>query len=519
MSNKDTMSVEHIQTFLRSKNPCNNTNIKLAQRYPHLTYNIRNGKFVCMAEETFNGETAAQIIWQAAQDYTINPRVIIVLLEKEQGLITDTWPNHIQYRSATGFGCPDTAACDSQYYGLKNQIRHAAKLFRSVLDGGWTNYPVGPNYIRFSPVATCGGTTVNVKNRATSALYRYTPYQPNQAALRAGYGLGDNCSAYGNRNFYALFHDWFGSTTDIVWEKMSQPRWMSIAKDTRKMDLSDQNWQSDALLAGRHVHFTSKTTLNGVVYLRTSQDDSQRLDRGVALTSLAEIPFVPIENPRWMTITCPAVHKISPNTGISDTFILRRGRVVKFTSKTTVNGVTYLRTEMDSRINNNLAVAIDCVNTSEKTETIKFDTPRKLFIPRGSSFIDIRTQTKAVVEKNTSFLFSRKFSFNNVIYYQTSADFDTNRLIGIAADATEEHVNFVPMSSPRSLTLRKDISKTDLASGNIVGPVIPAGTTRPFIDKYQLRGRWYLRTKTDYDANAQSGIPLELLKDAPQAGN
>ena len=79
-----------------------------------------------MSEEKFGdgttigeGQTAAEIIYQAAQDYKINPQVLIVLLEKEQSLITDTYPNTKQYRSATGYGCPDTAACDTKYYGLK----------------------------------------------------------------------------------------------------------------------------------------------------------------------------------------------------------------------------------------------------------------------------------------------------------------------------------------------------------------------------------------------------------------
>src|SRR5699024_1304734 len=39
-----------------------------------------------------------------------------------------------------------------------------------------------------------------------------TPYQPNKAALAAGYGIGDACSAYGNRNFYNYYTDWFGPT-------------------------------------------------------------------------------------------------------------------------------------------------------------------------------------------------------------------------------------------------------------------------------------------------------------------
>ena len=212
MSDYNSMSVSQIQSFLKSKNSCNNTNVGAAKNYPHLSYHIKDGHFVCMADETFDGQSAAQIIYDAAHKYKINPKVIIVLLQKEQGLVTDTWPNDRQYRTATGYGCPDTAPCDSKYYGLKNQIERASELFRTVLDGGWTNYPVGNNYIRWSPNSSCGGSTVYIQNRATSALYRYTPYQPNKAALNAGYGTGDSCSAYGNRNFYAYYTDWFGDT-------------------------------------------------------------------------------------------------------------------------------------------------------------------------------------------------------------------------------------------------------------------------------------------------------------------
>ena len=216
MSDKNSMSVAQIQAFLDSKNACNDTNVHMAGWYPSLQYTIRDGKFVCMAKDSFDGESAAQIIWRAGQEYSINPQVLIVLIQKEQGLITDTWPNHQQYRTATGYGCPDTAPCDTQYYGLKNQVRLAAKMFRDVLNGGWSNYPIGQNYILYNPNSACGGSVVNIKNRATSVLYRYTPYQPNQSALSAGYGSGDNCGAYGNRNFWLYFNDWFGDSTKIT---------------------------------------------------------------------------------------------------------------------------------------------------------------------------------------------------------------------------------------------------------------------------------------------------------------
>ena len=217
MSNFNSMDESQIQSFLKSKNSCWDTDINkytvgdkvsyFSEMSPPRTWHIRDGHFVCMADELFDGGTAAHIIYMAAQDYRINPQVLIVLLEKEQSLVTDTFPHSQQYRSATGFGCPDTAACSSKYYGLNNQIRNAAALFRTVLDGGWTNYPLGNNYVQYNPNGACGGSVVNIRNRATSALYRYTPYQPNSATLG---GWSDGCNAYGNLNFYKLFEDWFG---------------------------------------------------------------------------------------------------------------------------------------------------------------------------------------------------------------------------------------------------------------------------------------------------------------------
>ena len=230
MGNYNSMSEAQIQAFLTAKNPCGNTDYNYYTRLSankNYTWHFANGHFICLSEERFgdgevigSGETAAHIIWKAAQDYRINPQALIVLLQKETGLITDPIPNNGDYRKATGYGCPDTAPCSAQYYGLKNQVRHVAALFRDVLNGGWTNYPLGNNYVKYNPNSACGGKTVNIRSLATSALYRYTPYQPNGAALSSSYGTGDSCSSYGNRNFYSYFEDWFG---DIMGEGLKIP--------------------------------------------------------------------------------------------------------------------------------------------------------------------------------------------------------------------------------------------------------------------------------------------------------
>ncbi|MDO4752847.1 MAG: RICIN domain-containing protein [Candidatus Saccharibacteria bacterium] len=222
MTDYESMTEAEIQNFLWSKGRCYNTNFSgvgarvdyFSDVTPPTTWHVSDGHTVCLAEENMRGESAAHIIWQAAQDYRINPKVLIVLLQKETGVITDPIPNSWDYQRATGYGCPDTAACSDKYYGFKNQVRNAAYLFRVVMDGNSSYFPIGNNAIQFKPNSNCGSSTVNIQNLATSALYRYTPYQPNGAALASSYGSGDGCSSYGNRNFYSYYEDWFGNITD-----------------------------------------------------------------------------------------------------------------------------------------------------------------------------------------------------------------------------------------------------------------------------------------------------------------
>jgi hypothetical protein len=163
-------------------------------------------------------ESAAQIIFKVSQACGINPQVLLTTLQKEQGLVTHTWPSDWRYTIAMGQGCPDTADCDTRYYGFFNQVYGAAWQFKRYGNPPGTSqyftwYSPGRTWsIRYNPNTACGSSPVYVANQATANLYYYTPYQPNSAALAAGYGSGDSCSAYGNRNFYNYFTDWFGST-------------------------------------------------------------------------------------------------------------------------------------------------------------------------------------------------------------------------------------------------------------------------------------------------------------------
>ena len=156
---------------------------------------------------------ASRIIYEVAIACRVNPKVLLVTLQKEQGLVTATSPTATKYRIAMGYGCPDTAACDSTYYGFFNQVYQAAYAFNKYTKSPdqYTAYQPGQRTIGYNPKSSCGSATVTIKSKATGALYFYTPYVPNAAALANLYGTGDSCSSYGNRNFWRYFNDWFGS--------------------------------------------------------------------------------------------------------------------------------------------------------------------------------------------------------------------------------------------------------------------------------------------------------------------
>jgi hypothetical protein len=172
----------------------------------------------CAAYEGRSSESAAEIIARVGQACNISQKVLLVLLQKEQILVSDTWPLVKQFNEATGFACYDNGQpCVGGYAGFFTQVWAAALQFQRYGTGSFTWYPVGQvtQVLYKDNNASCGTKGILIENRATAALYYYTPYTPNAAALAAGYGLGDDCSAYGNRNFYQMYVDWFGSTRGI----------------------------------------------------------------------------------------------------------------------------------------------------------------------------------------------------------------------------------------------------------------------------------------------------------------
>lgn len=176
----------------------------------------------CQAYTGGPAQSAAKMLFDFSRACGINPQVMLTTLQKESQGLTRADATASSYTAAWGWHCPDTgpggtADCDPAHAGFFHQgygMAHQWARYRVEIPNGKYNYQPGRTYDIAWNVAPsgCGGAPVTIANLATAALYVYTPYQPNAASLASYPGTGDACSSYGNRNFFRMFQEYFGST-------------------------------------------------------------------------------------------------------------------------------------------------------------------------------------------------------------------------------------------------------------------------------------------------------------------
>lgn len=209
--NYQAMSAADVQSFLeqrtcisRDSAPC------LADFRQSTSDRSRTGPGQCDGYTGASDERASRIIWKVAQSCRINPAVLLVLLQKEQSLVTR--PSLAGYQKATGYACPDSADCNAKYLGFVNQLYMAGWQLREYTQhpDAW-RYRIGDTKVQYHPRLECGSSIVKIRNQATADLYNYTPYQPNADTIANPHGPATSCSTYGNLNFSSIWWQWFGS--------------------------------------------------------------------------------------------------------------------------------------------------------------------------------------------------------------------------------------------------------------------------------------------------------------------
>ncbi|MBQ9915971.1 MAG: hypothetical protein IJO71_02085 [Microbacterium sp.] len=245
------LSASDIQAFLQKQVPNCRSGYTCLKDYRQNTDDRPADKY-CNGYAGAANESAATIIAKVGLSCGISQKAMLVLLEKEQRLVSSTWPEDFQYKAATGQGCPDTAPCDASTAGFFYQVYYAARQFEIYrLNPTWWGYQAGRwNNILYNPTTSCGTQRVYIENAATAGLYIYTPYVPNAAALRNLYGEGDGCSAYGNRNFWRIYTDWFGSTHQQIKRVVSVNGDIYLTSGGRRYHMPPHAWPQWQLALG-----------------------------------------------------------------------------------------------------------------------------------------------------------------------------------------------------------------------------------------------------------------------------
>lgn len=222
----NTMDVAAIQNFLLSKNSY------LAQ------YSTEDAEG--------NVKSAAEIIYDAAQTYQINPQAVIVLLQKEQGLIQKSEKNQKRLDWATGYAVCDSCSKSSpkviKYKGFGKQVDNGAgalRFYKENMDKYNFIKNVGQAY-------QINNETVIPENYATAALYTYTPH------------------ILGNYNFWRIWQRYFGNPlaeSPLDLEATVQTDYMAQIIDSASPNLKAQEGE-DAWYWVEFLNIGTKTWYN-----------------------------------------------------------------------------------------------------------------------------------------------------------------------------------------------------------------------------------------------------------------
>ncbi len=182
--NRNGMTPDQVQRFL--------------ERTPYGTRSI-----LATYRDPRTSRTAAEIIYEASARYGLNPLLLLVRLQMEQGLIRASSTNDRVYAEtqrgafnpsessmdiAFGCGCPHSPVCNDDYRGFANQAECAAGTLRRSFERATSREGTVEGWSVGRAKRTNDGITVTPRNAATAALYTYTPWVGQAGGGRQGIG-------------------------------------------------------------------------------------------------------------------------------------------------------------------------------------------------------------------------------------------------------------------------------------------------------------------------------------------
>jgi hypothetical protein len=144
----------------------------------------------------------AQMVYDAAQCYGINPKYVLAVLQKESGIVEAKTPTQNQMDWAAGYalcdGCYKSSPLAQKYKGLARQIDVSAGWMDWYFANASAFQQDPKNKYKLPGITyTISGQQVTPVNLATAALYSYTPHVGDE---RVG----------GNRSLFKIWQRWWG---------------------------------------------------------------------------------------------------------------------------------------------------------------------------------------------------------------------------------------------------------------------------------------------------------------------
>ncbi|MCK9476473.1 MAG: hypothetical protein M0R46_11170 [Candidatus Muirbacterium halophilum] len=174
---EESMTSEEIQTFLNNRKSC-----------------LKN---------EYNNTFPSSIIHDVCVEIGVNPKVMLVTIQKEKGLVSRETATKSRLDWAMGVGCYDNGKKNLRFKGLDKQVKAAGQTFRTWYDDGVSkdisknNYKMKINYNK---------EFITLKNEATYSLYRYTPHSYDRVVFDK-YGKKSG----GNYLFVSVWKNFFKS--------------------------------------------------------------------------------------------------------------------------------------------------------------------------------------------------------------------------------------------------------------------------------------------------------------------
>lgn len=244
------------------------------------------------------GRSAAQIIWDAAQGKyeaggtwngivinestgSVSPKIILVYLQKEQSLVTRSVWSDWAMTASMGYYCYAGVTGDYNnnnvkdiYEGFTKQVENGAWQLRynyeaATKDDSWWNAHYGTSHYQVGQAFhTSDGYDVVLSNRATSSVYRYTPYV--------------FWSAYNVVNIYDTYFDPSKSLlVEFIVTKVLSDGWVMIEDQNRTRGIKLHSPIS--LLAGDKVDARGTITTVDGQKLISAPDEVAKVSSGNAL--------------------------------------------------------------------------------------------------------------------------------------------------------------------------------------------------------------------------------------------